>query len=59
MTKLEKILGTTLVGTTVAYICSAFGAVKYIKQERQLFVDLQEECEKLKQQLEETKNIVK
>ena len=59
MTKLEKILGTALVGTTVGYVYSVFEAVKYIKQERQLFAELQEKAEELQQQLNDTKNSIK
>lgn len=56
MTKLERILGTALVGVSAAYAYTAYGVVKQVVKERKFYEHLQEECEKMKEALKNSVN---
>ena len=59
MTKLEKILGTALVVVSTGYAYTAYTTIKHIIREREFYAHLQEECEKIKESLNNSANSTK
>ncbi len=49
MSKLELILGTALMGVSTAYAYTMIGVVKYIRRERKLIAEMQEQCDQIKE----------
>lgn len=52
MTKLEMILGTALAGVTTGYVYTVIGVLKHVKKEQQFLEELQEKCNKIKNEIE-------